>query len=99
MPLPSTTPPSQGTFQARGGADPPSLSRSNASTPAGQVRQGGSKLPQNASQEHRVYDLRAYTGYLSNYDRPHQAIVDWVMRETGTDVWFTEPFGFLSAKS
>ncbi len=30
-------------------------------------------------------------------DRPEQAIIDWVLRETGSDVWFTEPFGFLSA--
>jgi hypothetical protein len=34
---------------------------------------------------------------LTKHDRPHQAVVDWVLRETGTDLWFTEPFGFLSA--
>jgi hypothetical protein len=30
-------------------------------------------------------------------DRPQQAIVDWILRETGTDAWFTEPFGFVNA--
>lgn len=58
---------------------------------------GGGTLPNENGQEHRVYDLRPYTGYLSKYDHPEQAIVDWVLRETGTDVWFTSPFGFLSA--
>ncbi|QDT03711.1 hypothetical protein K227x_20960 [Rubripirellula lacrimiformis] len=57
----------------------------------------GGKLPRTAGQVHRVYDLRPYTGYLTKHDHPEQAIIDWVLRETGTDVWFTEPFGFLNA--
>lgn len=57
---------------------------------------GGGKLPRTAGQEHAVYDLRPYTGYLTKVDHPEQAIVDWVLRETGTDVWFTAPFGFMS---
>jgi hypothetical protein len=57
----------------------------------------GGALPQGNGQVHRVYDLRPYTGYLTKHDRPHQAIVDWIIRETGTDLWFTEPFGFISA--
>jgi hypothetical protein len=73
----------------------PAVQRSaNGST--GQLTAGG-QLPRTAGQEHRVYDLRPYTGYLTQYDRPEQAIVDWVLRETGTDVWFTEPFGFMNA--
>lgn len=82
------------------GDTPPSLQGAPQSGPAasqgGRVS-GGGKLPQAAGQEHRVYDLRPYTGYLTKHDRPHQAVVDWVIRETGSDVWFTEPFGFLSA--
>ena len=57
----------------------------------------GGQLPRTAGQEHRVYDLRPYTGYLTKHDRPEQAIIDWILRETGTDVWFTEPFGFMNA--
>ena len=83
-----------------GGDTPPSLkgmpARGSGSAGPGRATEGG-KLPQAAGQQHRVYDLRPYTGYLSDYDRPHQAVVDWVIRETGSDVWFTEPFGFLSA--
>jgi hypothetical protein len=31
--------------------------------------------------------------------KPQQAIVDWVLRETGTEVWFAEPLGILNATS
>lgn len=64
---------------------------------AGRGPAGPSSLPQGHGQVHRVYDLRPYTGYLTTHDRPHQAVVDWVIRETGSDLWFTEPFGFISA--
>src|SRR6056297_841950 len=58
---------------------------------------GGGELPQESGQEYRQYDLRPYTGYLTKHDRPEQAIIDWVLRETGSDAWFTEPFGFMNA--
>ena len=54
-------------------------------------------VPKDSGQEHRKYDLRPYSAYLQNVDRPHRAVVDWVLRETGTDMWFTEPFGFFNA--
>jgi len=88
-------------------APPPSLQ--NAPSSAAELPRGtaggrpavatsaGGALPQGNGQVHRVYDLRPYTGYLSKHDRPHQAVIDWVIRETGTDLWFTEPFGFISA--
>lgn len=82
---------------------PPSLQNNTAANAAGlatrppvQVDRGG-KLPQSAGQEHRIYDLRPYTGYLTDVDQPQQAIIDWILRETGTDVWFSQPFGFMSA--
>ena len=75
---------------------PPSL-RQNPSTRNNANASGGRELPRTAGQEHRVYDLRPYTGYLTKHDHPEQAVIDWVLRETGTDVWFTAPFGFLSA--
>jgi hypothetical protein len=85
------TSPSNG--QQPGGANTPPSLQGNA---VGQSTAGG-QLPRTAGQEHRVYDLRPYTGYLTKHDHPEQAVVDWVLRETGTDVWFTAPFGFLSA--
>jgi hypothetical protein len=86
-PLPTTTPPSLQNNVQRS---------TNSGAATGQIT-GGGKLPRSAGQEHRVYDLRPYTGYLTQYDRPEQAIIDWVLRETGSDVWFTEPFGFINA--
>lgn len=85
----TSTPPSMRN-QPGGGPSP------SGSLPSGRTSSGGN-LPQTAGQEHRVYDLRPYTGYLTSHDHPEQAIVDWILRETGTDVWFTSPFGFLNA--
>jgi hypothetical protein len=88
VPLSTDTPPSM---------QKPNVQRNpNATQGVGKITAGGS-LPRTAGQEHRMYDLRPYTGYLTKHDRPEQAIVDWVLRETGTDVWFTEPFGFMNA--
>ncbi|TWT76420.1 hypothetical protein CA13_69140 [Planctomycetes bacterium CA13] len=91
-------------FGLPGGATPPSLQQSPQTPPpaaanrpnAGQVT-GGGQLPRSAGQEHRVYDLTPYTRYLTKHDHPEQAVVDWILRETGTDVWFSEPFGFMNA--
>ncbi|MCM2372000.1 hypothetical protein NB063_15450 [Rhodopirellula sp. ICT_H3.1] len=99
---PSTQPQGgQGGFMPRAADTPPSLQavpnqNTGVGGPGGQLSSGG-QLPRGAGQEHRVYDLRSYTGYLTSHDRPHQAVVDWIVRETGTDVWHTEPFGFMSA--
>jgi hypothetical protein len=54
-------------------------------------------LPTSAGQYWMEYDLRPYTQSLKNVDRPQQSIVDWIIRDTGTDVWFGEPTGILSA--
>lgn len=61
-------------------------------------RSGGAPpLPTDAGQYWEEYELSPYTRELSGVDRPHQAVIDWVLRETGTDPWFTDPFGFLNA--
>lgn len=94
-----TTPPSLRDQPAKRNSGKPLPSGPSSGSKAnsrGTVSQGGN-LPQTAGQEHRTYDLRPYTGYLTKHDRPEQAIVDWVLRETGSDVWFTSPFGFLNA--
>lgn len=62
------------------------------------ARTGGAPaLPTDANQYWETYDLRPYTKELASMERPQQAIIDWILRDTGTDVWFTEPFGFLNA--
>ncbi|WP_417732770.1 hypothetical protein [Rosistilla oblonga] len=83
-----TPPPTTG-----GLSTPPSMQRAPATTAATSV---SGQLPRDANQEFRQYDLSRYTNNLSKIDKPEQAVVDWVLRETGTDVWFSEPFGFLS---
>lgn len=68
-----------------------------SSLKARQQASGPVQLPNSAGQYWQEYDLRPYTKELNQIDRPHQAIVDWVLRDTGTDAWFTEPFGFINA--
>lgn len=55
------------------------------------------KLPNSAGQVWREYDITPYTSELPNTDRPQQAVIDWILKDTGTQLWFNEPFGILSA--
>jgi hypothetical protein len=63
------------------------------------VTKGSGTLPNEHGQVWREYDISSYTARVQENDRPQQAIVDWILRETGTDVWFAEPLGILSANS
>ncbi len=54
-------------------------------------------LPNQQGQVWRQYDIRSYTQRLTNHQHPEQAIVDWILRETGTDLWFRDPLGLLHA--
>lgn len=54
-------------------------------------------LPNASGQYWVEYDLRPYAQALKNVDRPQQAVLDWILRETGNDVWFNEPMGILTA--
>jgi hypothetical protein len=76
----------------------PSLESPSRNASAAEPRAiGNFQLPQNAGQQWVEYDLRPYTNTLKNVERPQQAIIDWIIRETGTDVWFNEPVGILTA--
>ncbi len=67
------------------------------STPAPAPRgRNTDMLPNDAGQVWRQYDISAYTSKVKDVEAPQQAVVDWVLRETGTDVWFAEPLGLLS---
>ena len=61
-----------------------------------QVSSGG-VLPRQHNQKWREYDIRPYTTRVTTTERPEQAVIDWILRETGTEVWFSEPFGILNA--
>ncbi len=55
------------------------------------------KLPTNAGQYWVEYDIRAYTDTVKNMERPQQVLIDWILRETGTDSWFGEVTGVITA--
>lgn len=86
-----------------------SLSSSDASldaqrvqpaAPAVPVRSGGrDMLPNDQGQVWQQYDISVYTSRVKGTENPEQAIIDWVLRETGTEVWFKPPVGLLNVNS
>ncbi len=56
-----------------------------------------SALPNTAGQVWREYDIQPYTSQITNNSQPQQAVIDWILRQTGKEMWFHEPFGILSA--
>ena len=77
----------------------PLTARDARNTRFTKVTRGTGTLPNSAGQVWREYAIEPYVKRMRNVDRPEQAIVDWVLRETGTDLWFREPVGVLSANS
>jgi hypothetical protein len=63
----------------------------------GSITKGTATLPNDGGQVWREYDLTPYTSKLTSIEKPQQAVIDWVLRETGTDIWFGSPLGILSA--
>jgi hypothetical protein len=61
------------------------------------VNVGIGVLPNEHGQVWREYDIRPYTSRVDAGERPEQAIIDWILRETGTQTWFSEPLAVLSA--
>ncbi len=61
------------------------------------VTAGNGTLPNEQGQVWREYDISPYTARVTTTKRPEQAIVDWILRETGYEVWHSEPLGILSA--
>ncbi len=56
-------------------------------------------LPSDAGQVWKEYDISAYTSRVTNTKRPEQAIIDWILRETGYEAWHGETVSVLSANS
>ncbi|MEX0937226.1 MAG: hypothetical protein WDZ59_05145 [Pirellulales bacterium] len=71
----------------------------NGSQPApiSRVTKGSGTLPNDHGQVWREYDISPYTLRVTTTNRPEQAIVDWILRETGYEAWHSEPLGMLSA--
>jgi hypothetical protein len=60
------------------------------------VTAGSGALPNDAGQIWREYDISSYTARVTTTKRPEQAVIDWILRETGYEAWHTEPLGILS---
>jgi hypothetical protein len=61
------------------------------------VSAGNGTLPNEQGQLWREYDISPYTVRVTSTNRPEQAIVDWILRETGYEIWHSEPLAILSA--
>lgn len=68
-----------------------------ARAPIARVTAGPGTLPNSHGQIWREYDITPYTARVTTTKRPEQAIVDWILRETGYEVWHSDPLGILSA--
>jgi hypothetical protein len=58
---------------------------------------GAGSLPNDHGQVWREYDLTPYVSRVADNPRPEQAVVDWILRETGYETWHAEPLAILSA--
>lgn len=61
------------------------------------VSKGSGRLPNDAGQVWREYDIAPYTQRVAQDPKPQQRIVDWILRETGYEAWHSETFGILNA--
>ncbi len=61
------------------------------------VTTGTGSLPNEQGQLYREYDISPYTARITTTKRPEQAMVDWILRETGYETWHSEPLAILSA--
>lgn len=62
-----------------------------------EATRGTDELPRKHGQQWWEYEISPYTSKVTSTARPQQAIIDWILRETGTEIWFSEPFGTLSS--
>jgi len=64
---------------------------------ATRVTGGSGKLPNDQGQVWREYDISPYTTRVTTTKQPQQAIVDWVLRETGYEAWHSDTVAVLNA--
>ena len=74
--------------------------RVQPASPAVPVRSGGKDmLPNDQGQIWQQYDISVYASGVQGTEQPERAIIDWILRETGTEVWFKPPLGLLNANA
>jgi hypothetical protein len=106
IPYPSSAPATGASPGAGENAARPATASSAASGPAAdvalrravaRVSTGSGSLSNEHGQLYREYDISPYTLRVTSTSRPEQAIVDWILRETGYEAWHSEPLAILSA--
>jgi hypothetical protein len=65
--------------------------------PIAKVKQGIDELPREHGQVWREYDISPYTIRVTTTKSPQRAIIDWIFRETGYEVWHSDVVSVLSA--
>ena len=73
--------------------------RNSSSNSTSSSAGGISSLPSDAGQVWKEYDISAYSARVTSTKQPQQAIVDWILRETGYEAWHSEPLGILTANN
>ncbi|TWT31829.1 RodZ family helix-turn-helix domain-containing protein [Blastopirellula retiformator] len=98
---PSETIKTASAYSSGNSASPMSAATRSEPLPASgsllKVTSGLNELPHDQGQVWRDYDITPYTLRVTSTSKPEQAIIDWILRETGTDVWFGSPLGLLHA--
>jgi hypothetical protein len=61
------------------------------------VTKGSGTLSNAEGQVWREYDITPYTSRATSTNRPEQAIVDWILRETGYETWHSQGDSMLVA--
>ncbi len=82
---------------AKSGVVPATATLPTPAAASAHVTGGSGILPSDAGQIWREYDISPYTTRVTATKRPEQAVVDWVLRETGYEAWHSEPLGILCA--
>jgi len=77
-----------GTVPAAPSGPPPEITR---------VSQTFDSLPNTSGQVWREYDIQPYTSQITGETNPQKAVIDAILRQTGREMWFHEPFGILNA--
>lgn len=75
----------------------PATASEPVAAPLSRIAAAGGDLPNDAGQVWRDYDISSYTARVTTTKRPEQAIIDWILRDTGYEAWHHEPLGILSA--
>src|SRR5262245_47332394 len=92
-PRPASQPAAPAATLASNPAPPPA--RTTESLSGLKITKGQGVLPNDQGKVWREYDISPYTLRVRDVAKPEQSVIDWILRETGTDIWFSDPLGIL----